>query len=682
MRGKTWTPLTDDYPNMDAFSLAIHPENNDTYFWGSYNGSIYKTTDGGNTWRRIGKAGSGSVNQIVFHPNDANVMFASSRRDGDGIYRSTNGGDSWSRVAQDNSAHDIEFMPGNPNIVYASGRKFHKSTDGGRSFVTREEGFNTSVKIMAVTPANPNKLYIVQEEQGRFNAFFVSENQGDSFEKKDHGDKNYFGYSSTADDMGGQAPRDMDIVASATDENEVHIAGILSWISTDGGNSFKVSSQWTPGSARQENIGYCHADIDMMEMVNGKLYVASDGGIFVADETRNVTSEYYRDLTTGLGIRAFYRFGISQTDPVVITAGSQDNGSSTYTDSRGWTDWMGADGMEGFVDKNNSQIIYGSSQFGGLAKSFDQGRRREGLGQPGDDGNWITPFLQDPIDDNIIYAGFKRAYKSENGGDDWTEISQEFERGLDHLEIAPSDNSVLYAAIRGDFFVETNGDGNWTKRDAISDGIRINSMSIHPKNPEKIAVAVTGSSKVYVSKDSGRTWTSLRNNLPDFSALSVTWEDNNKDGLYVGMNYGIYYTDNTLPEWEPFSNKLPNVRVNELEINYTDGKIYAATYGRGIWSSPVYQSKLLSNTSITNNAAQAISIYPNPTEDIINIQWNEGTNAALRIFNNEGRLLYLAKDVSLKDQFTVDLGTFAKGIYFVRINSDQGVFTRKVLLNK
>ena len=135
----------------------------------------------------------------------------------------------------------------------------------------------------------------------------------------------------------------MGITVSPTDADEVHIAGINSWRSTDGGTSFSITSQWIPGVAASENIGYCHADIDDIEFVGNNLYVVSDGGIFVAENSTNVNSNYSRDLTTGMGIRQFYLMGISQTDPVIISAGSQDNGASIYRADGVWYDWLGAD---------------------------------------------------------------------------------------------------------------------------------------------------------------------------------------------------------------------------------------------------------------------------------------------------------------------------------------------------
>ena len=187
---------------------------------------------------------------------------------------------------------------------------------------------------------------------------------------------------------------------------------------------------------------------------NTKLFVGSDGGIFKADDPTSVNSDYYMDLTPGLGIRQFYRIGISQTDPVIVTGGSQDNGSSVLRADGNWYDWWGADGMEGFVDKNNSQILYGTSQFGSFVKSIDGGDDVINVAQPDGKGgqnnwNWVVPFEQDPIVQNTIYCAFDQVYKSIDSGVNWTAISQNFGDDIDELKIAPTDSNKMYLAVDG-----------------------------------------------------------------------------------------------------------------------------------------------------------------------------------------------------------------------------------------
>lgn len=539
--------------------------------------------------------------------------------------------------------------------------------------------FSDGAKMMGVSPNNPNVVYILEESNSIFGALYKSVDSGNTFIKLDHGTNNYFGYSSSADDPKGQAPDNMDIVVNPTNVNDVHIAGILSWRSTNGGTSFTITSQWQPGFANTQNIGYCHADIHILEYIGNKLYVGSDGGVFVAHNPELVNSNYYTDLSTGLGVRQFYKIGVSQTNPEVVSGGSQDNGTSVYNSSGNWKDWLGADGMESFVDKNNHNILYGTVQFGDLYRSTNQGTTSIWLGSPEDkDGNWVTPFEQDPLLQNTIYAGFDEVYKSTNSGSNWVSISQTFSGNLDHLKIAPSNNNVMFAARENLLYKTVNGGAtNWVQLSGFSGSI--NSIAIHPTDANKIALATTGNQKVYVSLDGGINWTSYLKNLPNFSALALVWSNYQQDGLYIGMNYGVYYinTEDSSSEWQPFSNNLPNVRISELEINTANNKIYASTYGRGLWKSDLFESTLsVDGFDVLNT----ITLFPNPTSDKLNILWKQHEKVSIRIYSTTGKLVYYAKEKSLLNTLKIDTSSFNSGLYFVTINTVNGSLTKKILI--
>ncbi len=669
-KGTVWTPLTDNHNNLVVYSLTIDPTNSSTYYWGSSRGRIYKSTNAGSTWTPIANAGVGRVVKILIHPTNAAIMFAAS--EGSGVYRTTDGGNNWSSVGTF-GGYDIEFKPGEPNTIFVSGTNVMKSTDGGANF-SAVAGFNNGPKMIAVSANNPEYVYVIEASSGRFKALYRSTDSGTTFNDLGH-TKNYFGYSTLGDDDQGQAPRDMDIAVSPTNENEVHIAGVNTWKSTNGGVDFLPTSDWVPGNAAGANIGYCHADVDILEFIGNTLYVGSDGGIYISEDTSVIKSDYYRDITSGLGIRQFYKIGISQTASVVVSGGSQDNGTSFYNSTDGWRDWLGADGMESFIDKADSQIMYGTSQNGSLYISTNGGISLGTINRPeGKTGNWITPFEQDPTVNDVIYSGYDQVYKSNDRGITWTAISQNFGSNLDHLKIAPSNNQIMFAAYGNRLFKTETASGVWTQLSGISGNI--NSIAIHPTDANKVAVATSGSNKVYVSNDGGATWVSYLKNLPNFSALSLVWQNNADNGLYVGMNYGIYYIDDSFTDWQSYSNNIPNVIVNELEINTADNKIYAGTYGRGLWSSPVFNATLsVSEHQLYNT----LSIYPNPSENNITINWNENFDVELRLFDINGRIVYYEKDKKLNTSQQIDISHLNSGFYFLRINSKKGIATRKII---
>lgn len=533
-----------------------------------------------------------------------------------------------------------------------------------------------SPKAIAVSPDDPEIVYLLEAMDGKFSGFFKSKDSGNSFTKLPH-TMNYLGYSTIGDDDAGQAPRNMEIAANPFDADEVHIGGILTWQSLDGGKTFTCTSDWVPGRAVFENIGYCHADINRMQFIGEKLFIGSDGGIFKAENTKELSKDYYKDYTNGLGIRHFYKIGISQSNPVIVSGGSQDNGTSWYSELTGWKDWLGADGMETFIDKNNNGILYGTIQYGGMYSKDENDNIRYIDAPDQREGNWVTPFEQDPAEANTIYVGYEAIYKSQDSGYNWSQISQDYGTKFNHLKIAKSDNNVIYAAFSNEMYKTIDGGNNWLKISGFSGNI--NSIAIHPRDPQKIAIAVSGSQKVYVSQNGGNSWTGYLKNLPNFSALAVVWQDDNIGGLYLGMNYGIFYINNSMTSWIPYSTNLPNVIVNELEINETEQKIYAATYGRGLWVSPLIDP----DPEITSELYDLhITLSPNPVFDKLDIyiQDTEQHQFTVEIYDIKGQKLRKFKFDN--NDFSLYVGDLMDGMYFVKLSCPKYHVTKKININK
>lgn len=669
---QTWTPLCDNFSNLSVYSVVMDPTDNTTYFFGSDGGNIFKSTDSGATWNLLATVGNSLVNRILINPSDTNIMFATSENSG--IYRSVDGGANWAVAVSDGNGYDIEFKPGNLSVVYASGSGFHKSVDGGATFTTIG-GFSNGPKMIGVSANDPEKVYVLEANNNVFGGFYSSSDSGESFTKGNYGGKNFFGYSITGNDNSGQAPRDMGIAVNPNDANEVHIAGLLTWRSMNGGTNFTCTSDWQPGLAASENIGYCHSDVDDLQFYGSTLFAITDGGIYKAENTGTIDADYFTDLTTGIGIRQFYKIGVSQTADVVISGGAQDNGTSVYHEGEGWKDWLGADGMESFIDKDNSDILFGTSQFGSLYKSVNGGNSLVNMNNPPGSGNWVTPFEQDPTITGTIYVGYDRVYRSTNRGASWISISQGFPADLTNLKIASSNNQIMYATYSA-FVYKTEDAGATQWKKTSNPGGSINYIAVNPTDPNKIAVATTSGNKVYVSEDGGDTWLSYKKNLPNFSALSLVWDNNGKDGLYLGMDYGVYYIDNTLTEWQPYSNLLPNVIINELEINNETNMIYAGTYGRGLWASPLVESTLGVKDRISENN---VSIYPNPATSEVTIALPKNMNAEIRVFDITGKLLIYKADAEIAKSYALDVSSLSAGSYFIRLNTDEGTATKKLL---
>lgn len=592
--GVSWLPLTDDFINMEVYSVSIDPFNSNIYYFGSTNGLIFKSIDSGNSWNLWTTIGNSKVNKIKFHPTNPNIIFASAENSG--FYRSLDGGITWNQLSTTDRAYDIEFKPGNPSIVYISGTNFYKSVDGGLTFnVVTGFGFN-SHKMIGVSGDDPNVVYVLEAWfGGDFRALYKSTDSGATFIELNH-TQDFLGDSYTGNFGGSQAPRDMDIAINPMDADEVHIGGINTWRSMDGGTTFICTGYRDRTFAQSQNIGYCHADIDIMEFAGGSLYLGTDGGIFKATFPSGLNSNFYEDLTNGIGIQQIYKIGVAQLSNELITTGSQDNGSNLYNSTiTDWRKWLGSDGMEGFIDKDNSDIMYGTTQFGSLYRTEDAGNSIIDITEPGPgEGNWVSPFAQDPLLPNTIYVGYDAVYKSNDKGLSWSQISQNFASNLSTLTIAPSNNQVMYTTINGVIYRTLDGGLSDWEVVTLPLSTYVHSVAIHPTDHNKIAISGESNiAKVFVSTDGGANWDNYTYNLPVWNnGLSIVWDDNGANGLYLGMESGIYYIDHTLSDWQEYNTNLPNVIINELEINSETKTLYAGTYGRGLWSSPMVEPAL------------------------------------------------------------------------------------------
>ena len=143
------------------------------------------------------------------------------------------------------------------------------------------------------------------------------------------------------------------------------------------------------------------------------------------------------------------------------------------------------------------------------------------------------------------------------------------------------------------------------------------------------------------------------------------------------MNYGVYYIDNdSSNQWKTFNNNLPNVIISELEINYSDGKIYAGTYGRGLWRSNLYDETL----GLSDQVKSSLQLYPNPLTDEFSLIWDSNEDVSIKIFDSFGKLVYYTPKANLQSSYKVNTSSLASGIYFVRINGKLGEITKKIIV--
>ena len=677
--GSSWNTTFDEMPHLGVSSIAIHPDSSNIVFVGTGDRDaydtqcigIYKSVDGGNTWSPSGLNTAdawNSINKILFNPLKPSTMFAATSY---GVYKSINSGHSWTNVYDASRVTNLVFNPADTSILYGSGGFFIRSGNGGNSFTQNTVLPNDTIRLeIAVTPANPNYVYAVSSNTAdEFGGLFRSLDKGFTFTLMSD-TPNIFGYETNGSDNAGQAWYDLAIAASPTDPNQIFVGGINVWKSNDGGTSWINSSYWYYDTLS----AYTHADIHSLGFSGNRLYCSSDGGVFFSDNA----GISWTDISTGLDITQFYRMASSPIDPNFIVAGAQDEGSNKLQGGV-WTHIFGADGMQTMTDPTDINTYYFSYQSGGIMRTTDNGITIDYL-QPNDSiqAEWLTPFTMNPFDNNIIYAGYDDVYKSLDAGFTWNKISDSLAGGqtLQHLKIAPSNADYIYVSREDILYITKNGGLTWTSKSIPFFGT-ITDIAISENNPEKIWLTASGSTgdRVYKSLDAGQLLLNITGSLSGTGIRSIAHQKNANDALYVGTENAVFFTDTTMTQWIPFFQGLPNVIVNQLEINEQAGKIRAASYGRGIWET------LLNPVSGINNpkAEKPFKVYPNPSHGAVTIEFAPNSNPDIYLFDINGKNLKIINNITT-DKIELNLKNFVSGIYFIRIDAGKLKFVERIVL--
>jgi photosystem II stability/assembly factor-like uncharacterized protein len=587
---------------------------------------------------------------------------------------------------------DMEFKPGDPNYVYAStfdyagNASIYRSTNAGATFDfigSIPDGIRINLEV---TPNNPSLVdMVVANTQSGLQGLWYSNDSGFSFNEYFTGNcsNNLLNSSYDASGCGGQGSYDLAYCINPNDYNEIWLGGVNTWATDDGGLNFYPRTMWNGDPTSNPNgTPVVHADkhdLKFHPLQSNTLYECNDGGLY---KTSNGGSSW-TDLSNGLGISQLYRIGVSQTINDAVVCGLQDNGSKLF-DNGNWDDVTGGDGMECIIDYTNANTQYASYVFGELFRTTDGWNTRSTIsanipgGQP--TGAWVTPFVIHPTNPQILFAGYNKVYKTTNQGNTWTAISPALSDELRSLVVAPSNPNVIYAASFDTIYVTSDGGINWNFAPLGISGAKISYMAVHPSNPQKIYVTLSGYSsgnKIYYSNDGGANWINYSGTLPNLPVNCVVYQNSSNDALYIGTDVGVFYRDAGANDWNSYQTGLPNVVVTELEISYNNNKLWAATFGRGLWNTDLNATTV--GISSNSNAKVFLNIYPNPNQGIFNLETNVD-NYNLNIYNMLGELVYDESNInSTKKLF--DLSNLNNGVYFVKIVSENKSFIQKLAIS-
>ncbi len=616
--GDSWTVLTDDQPTLGVSSIVVNYDNTDDILIGtgdrdagdSEGMGVFKTTDGGATWILSNDGmGNRTVGRMIQDPNNSDVIFAAT--DG-GIYKSTDLGDSWTLI-QAGNVKDILFKPDNADVVYAiSGSTFYKSTDNGNSFNSLNiNATGGSRGAVAVTPANPEYVYVLLASGSVFGSVSRSTDGGESFTEMSNS-PNIFEYSCDGSGSSGQGWYDMDIAVDPENEDLVFVGGVNTWSSNNGGANWQIKSHWY-GSCGVDAV---HADMHVFEInpLNNRLYNGNDGGLYFTD---NKGSDWTQ-ISSGLAISQIYKIGSSATVKDLVINGYQDNGTATFTPD-GWKTVMGGDGMDCVIDWEDPNYSYGEYYYGAIDRIYNnsnnQGRITNGINE---EGAWVTPYLLSHANSNTMFVGMKGVWRTNNvkasstNQIDWEKISNFSGSNCSMLEQSDANANILWVAKGGTVYMTLNANDvnpSWDQLSNLPGGGDVRAIATDPNDEDRIFMA--RGNGIYHSDNLCETWSDITLGLPNIPMRSLVYYKNSVDGLYVGAEAGIYYKDASLEDWVLYTDGFPlSSEVTELEIFYdalnpSGDMLRASTYGRGLWETPMFQGELLADFTADQMEAPA-----------------------------------------------------------------------------
>tara|TARA_B110000003_G_scaffold9602_1_gene9879 strand:+ start:155 stop:3418 length:3264 start_codon:yes stop_codon:yes gene_type:complete len=626
--GETWhTSSTETLPASGVNSIAVDPSDfNHIYLAlqnakNNYSYGIYESTNGGESFTEtgfnpsnLGIGGLGSdfrIYTVKYHPSIGDLLLVGTS---DGLYKTTNNFNSWTRIISVGEIVQVEFHPTNNDIVYAynnsqKNQVYINNLLTNDYFTTTISEFDSDSATIAVTNDAPNNIYFASQS-----GIYKSTNSGTDFS-----------FISNSFNNINNIGTDAFAVNSANNQNLL-IGGVDGANSTDGGVSFTKRTDWYLASSMHGNgsleenyfnsSAYVHADLRTAKSVDGIFYVSTDGCL-AKSEDGGITWQNLMQ-TNAPPIRENYKLGISQSNNNVAISGSQDNGT-TIKNSTEWVEAYGADGMEGIVLPLNPEYMIGSYQFGGRIRTLDAGISNTTVTSNAINGWWEAPLAYDPNDQFKIYDFRNGVYVSTDFGLNYSYVGtpsflssnqDNYWWQIRNAEIAQNNSDIMIVSRASEIEKSIDGGANFTNIKNNLPDHEIQDIAINPNNDNDIIVVnasyQNNNQKVYRSINGGSSWTNITFNIGDIPVHTVVIDHTNNPYIYVGTEVGVYYMPLDGDVWILYNLDLPNVAIEELEINYGANSIKAATWGRGLWEYDLFRRDIypsIESTSITDPAS-------------------------------------------------------------------------------
>lgn len=569
--GQSWRPLWDAQETLNFGSIAIAPSAPDTIYaatgeWTlnygpSYPGAgLYKSTDGGANWTWHTSLASRRISKVAVSPTDADRVFVAGQS---GLERSTNGGGNWTTVLPGQVA-DVVFDPNDATRVYASVHfdGVYRSTDNGDTWDKLTAGpvggAANWVKLAIGHAGTHGSKFLAAKTVG---TVYLSTNRGTS-------------WTTVPGSHGAGWTGWCDMIAVAPDNEDIILVGGIGIERTsDGGTT------WTP-------VTGLHADHHVAVFAPSNpniVYECNDGGVY-RSANKGVS---FTKVSHGLTVTQFYDVNAWDTLSNVVGGGTQDNGTNLTTGGLTWRNVLGADGGYLLVHHTDPRIIYAETQGTHIYKSTDGGTswvsKTGGLSGT---TPWVGVMELDPFNPERLYCGTDRVFRSNDGlATNWIVSSQVLAGPVASIAVARANPNRVYVAA-GTHLYRSDDAGTtspWTAKTVADRVITDIAVSRTDQNRLVACVGGTGTGHVFLSTTAGDIWSDISGDLPDITVTAVALDPNTVTTIYVGTDSGVYRTQDGGVTWQAFDNGIPNAIIADLHVNPEDNVLYAATFGRGMY---------------------------------------------------------------------------------------------------
>ncbi len=604
----------------------------------SYGDGVYKSTDGGSTWSKLGLEKTQHISRIVIHPQNPDIVYVAAQgalhapNEERGVYKSIDGGENWEKVLfVDNKSGAVELSMDMhyPEVLYAAmwehqrlpwkvisggpGSGLYKSVDGGKTWNQMKNGLPEEMGKMAisVSRANSNKVYalIESDSEKEMGGLFVSENAGEDWSKisSDHR-------------LVQRAWYYIEVFADPNNENTVYVLSATALRSIDGGKNWEV----LPGAH-----GDYH-DLWINPKNSKNMVIADDGGAAISFNYAKTWS-----TQANMPTAQFYRINTDNQFPYRIYGGQQDNtsvvihslalGRGKITEEH-WSASAGGESAFLAFDPDDPRYVLGGSYLGTIEVLDSESQAGTSimaapiqyLGRDASDMkyrfNWNAPIIWSQHEPNTFYHAAQMVLRTKDMGKTWKEVSPDLTRNekekqgkgggpytneavgaenygtISYMMESPQDQGTIWVGS-DDGLVHLTRDGgeiwtNVTPKD-LKESL-INAIEVSPHDPATVYIAATRykfndyTPAIYKTTNYGKTWSNISEGIPYGAFTRVVREDNKvKDLLYAGTETGIYISRNGGISWDSFQLNLPITPITDLKLAFDD--LIVATSGRSYW---------------------------------------------------------------------------------------------------